>query len=510
MTCAQTVLIMLTIWLTTLSKLHGLSRTMGKRPSHAPLFMSTTTAYSFPRVIVKRNRQSMSFREGNPLIFTRAIAYTESQTHESSLPLASLVQVDVLLDKTKHNKKQQQKDYPHYQQSQNAQTQSIGWGVFNPSSMYRVRMLCHSLNMREDLRDTLNVAETEDDALSCILTTQLESAFQVRKALGLFRDKSNASSLYTDTFRLINGEGDGLSGLAADVIGGDVLVVMSSAAWCQVHKDLIISCLKQVLDDNNLDYDIMWKTTPARLSQDGMEVSDEGTTTHKKEDTRVLATELGIQYATFPYASGQKTGYYCDQRENRWNLAQYCKDARVLDLCCYHGGFALSAVIHGQAAHATGVDSSQQAIDACNMNAYLNDCGDKVKFVRDDISKFMKEAETQGDSFNVIILDPPKLAPSISGLDRAKRKYHGLNRDALKLIDTKLGGLLMTCTCSAAMTQQNGGQYFLNMVQQAAIAAGRHITLLKVSGAAPCHSQSPASFPAGNYLTAAIFYVAPL
>jgi 23S rRNA G2069 N7-methylase RlmK/C1962 C5-methylase RlmI len=144
------------------------------------------------------------------------------------------------------------------------------------------------------------------------------------------------------------------------------------------------------------------------------------------------------------------------------------------------------------------------------MNAYLNDCGDKVKFVRDDISKFMKEAETQGDSFNVIILDPPKLAPSISGLDRAKRKYHGLNRDALKLIDTKLGGLLMTCTCSAAMTQQNGGQYFLNMVQQAAIAAGRHITLLKVSGAAPCHSQSPASFPAGNYLTAAIFYVAPL
>lgn len=89
-------------------------------------------------------------------------------------------------------------------------------------------------------------------------------------------------------------------------------------------------------------------------------------------------------------------------------------------------------------------------------------------------------------------------------------KYHGLNRDALKLIDTELGGLLMTCTCSAAMTQESGGQYFLNMVQQAALAAGRRITLLRVSGAAPCHTQSPASFPAGNYLTAAIFYVAPL
>ena len=469
------------------------------------------TAYSFPRVIVKRNRQSKSFREGNPLIFTRAIAHTESQKHEKCLPLASLVQVDVLLEKTKHNKKQQREEYPHYQQSQTIQAQTIGWGVFNPSSMYRVRMLCHSLSMSDDLRNKLKGAETEEEALSCIVTTQLESAFQVRNTLGLFHDKTNnASSLYTDTFRLINGEGDGLSGLAADVIGGLVVVVMSSAAWCQVHKDLIITCLKQVLHDNNLDYDIVWKTTPTRLSQDGMEVSDEDTAPHENDDTQVLATELGIQYATFPYASGQKTGYYCDQRENRWYLAQYCKDARVLDLCCYHGGFALSAVIRGQAAHVTGVDSSQQAIDVCYMNANLNDCGDKVTFVRNDISKYMKEAEAQGDSFNVIILDPPKLAPSVSGLDRAKRKYHGLNRDALKLIDTELGGLLMTCTCSAAMTQENGGQYFLNMVQQAALAAGRRITLLRVSGASPCHTQSPASFPAGNYLTAAIFHVAPL
>ena len=107
-------------------------------------------------------------------------------------------------------------------------------------------------------------------------------------------------------------------------------------------------------------------------------------------------------------------------------------------------------------------------------------------------------------------IHPAKLAPSVSGLDRAKRKYHGLNRDALKLVDPVKGGLLLTCTCSAAMTQKDGGQYFLNMVQQAAIAAGRRVTLLQTSGAAPCHTASPASFPAGSYLMAALFYVSPL
>jgi 23S rRNA G2069 N7-methylase RlmK/C1962 C5-methylase RlmI len=91
-------------------------------------------------------------------------------------------------------------------------------------------------------------------------------------------------------------------------------------------------------------------------------------------------------------------------------------------------------------------------------------------------------------------------------LAKASRKYHSLNRDALKLIDDA-GGLFMTCTCSAAMTQKEGGTYFLQTVQQASLAARREITLLRVSGAAPCHTQSPVSFPAGNYLTAAVFYV---
>lgn len=93
-------------------------------------------------------------------------------------------------------------------------------------------------------------------------------------------------------------------------------------------------------------------------------------------------------------------------------------------------------------------------------------------------------------------------------LNKARQKYHSLNRDALKLMDDE-GGLFMTCTCSSAMTQKEGGKYFLQTIQQASLSAKREITLLRVSGAAPCHTQAPASFPAGNYLTAALFYVHP-
>ena len=142
-------------------------------------------------------------------------------------------------------------------------------------------------------------------------------------------------------------------------------------------------------------------------------------------------------------------------------------------------------------------------------NAELNKLPQsKVQFVRDEISNFMKTSAMNADEFDVIVLDPPKLAPSVMGLDRASKKYHSLNRDALKLMNAK-GGVFLTCTCSGAMTQKNGGQFFLETVQRAALSAGRRITLLKTNGAASCHTQFPSSFPAEAYLTAVLFYVSP-
>lgn len=401
-------------------------------------------------------------------------------------------------------------------------SQLIGYGVYNPNSMYRVRMLCHETIhpvlakeirvmrkgiQRGSVRDANDLESDNNDlALRSILGRKILDAIYLRTAM-------NLPSETTDTYRLLNGEGDGLSGLAVDILGGKTAIVMSSAAWVEIHKGSIMAVLTQSLKQHpayvDMDIDIVWRNTPSRLNQDGYELGgdvDEVVDT----ETSVVATESSIKYLTYPYADGQKTGFYCDQRDNRLMVAELCENKRVLDLCCYNGGFALNAMVRGRASSAVGVDSSQDAVDAATANAELNGLDSKtVSFLRDDIASYMKTAMEANEEYDVIVLDPPKLAPSLSTLDKASRKYHALNRDAMNLMNKSQGGLILTCTCSAAMTQKDGGQYFLNMVNKAALSAKRRVTLLRVSGAAPCHTQSPASFPAGAYLTTALFHVGP-
>ena len=480
-------------------------------------------------VMVKRNRQSQNFREGAPLIFGNSIAATYSENgDDDSIPLGSLVAVYVSRDdaqkqKGKKYKKTKQSNEPayahtNYDSSEAAQyhstinnSQLIGYGVYNPHSMYRVRILCHATQhpvlAKDSKRKQKQRAEDHDnEILKSILERKMSDAMNLRLAM-------NLPSASTDTYRLLNGEGDGCSGLAVDIIGGSTAIVMSSAAWCEVHKETIVAVLDGLLNDHpsydGVDIEIIWRNTPSRLKQDGYELSSENESS-EEDDTAVIATESSVKYLTYPYSNGQKTGFYCDQRDNRLMVAEYCRDKRVLDLCCYNGGFALNAMMQG-AAKCTGVDSSQDAVDAATANAMENDLDpSKISFVRDDIAAYMKRMSQEEEEFDVIVLDPPKLAPSLSTLDKASRKYHALNRDAMNLINRDKGGLLLTCTCSAAMTQKDGGQYFLNVVNGAGLSAKRRVTLLRVNGAAPCHTQSPASFPAGAYLTAALFHVGPV
>mmetsp|Transcript_6228 Transcript_6228/g.15407 ORF Transcript_6228/g.15407 Transcript_6228/m.15407 type:complete len:510 (-) Transcript_6228:34-1563(-) len=445
---------------------------------------SKVSGDELPRVLLKRNRQTKSFRDGSQLVFSGSIA----KAHES-LKVGDLVQVEVPSEKTSDP-------------NSNVPTTVIGWGVYNPSSLYRVRIILHGL-LHPEMKETFSHLsseygeEGESKILKQILTMNFERSVQTRTALGL------PLLSETDTYRLVNGEGDSLSGLAVDVVGGNAAVVMSSAAWCEIHKSTILESLQGVLPEHEL----IWKTTPARLKQDGYTIDDEPDYLSSTDDIDkpVICLENGIKYRTYPRQKGQKTSVYCDQRINRLDLAQLSAGKKVLDLCCYHGGFSLNA-IHQGAHRAIGVDSSEDAVETCKENAKLNEFDDEtISFVKADIATFMKNCD---EKFDVVVLDPPKLAPSVKALQRASRKYHSLNRDAIKLIDEK-GGLLMTCTCSAAMTQKEGGKFFLEMVQQASLSAQREVTLLRVSGAAPCHTQSPFSFPAGNYLTAALFMVHP-
>ncbi|CAJ1946393.1 unnamed protein product [Cylindrotheca closterium] len=401
---------------------------------------STTESKSIPRVTLKRNRQTKAFRDGTQLVFSKSIDKTPKK-----LQSGDLVAVDV----------------PVSNDANNTQTTVVGVGVYNPDSMYRVRILCHTF-LNADLK--LESMDPEI-ALSTILKLQFDKALETRRTIGL-------PSSDTDTFRLFNGEGDGLSGLAVDIVGGNTAVIMSSAAWCQLHQSSILKSLQEVLPE----MDLVWKTTPSRLRQDGYEEPEESDEVPEEENEEpVIVTENAL-----------------------------CDGKKVLDLCCYHGGFSLNAV-KNNAVHVTGVDSSKDAIDTYTENAKLNGFEDRIDFVRSDISTFMKSCN---EKYDVIVLDPPKLAPSMSTLNKASRKYKSLNKDALELMSND-GGIFMTCTCSSAMTQKDGGNFFLQTIQQASLSARREITLLRVSGAAPCHTQSPASFPAGNYLTAALFYVKP-
>ena len=476
--------------------------------------MSTSPETSV--VVVKRNRQSMEFRNGSPLVFEGAIAYTLSSS--SAIRMGEWVRVEVEMSKSSGKNKAKP---PHHLFSddfarQTQDRQVLGWGVFNPHSLYRVRILCHASLHPDWCRQ---LSSSFHDPISLVVMKKLQAAMWTRTQLLRLPNSE------TDSFRMVNGEGDGLSGLAVDILGGQVAVVMSSAAWCEVHRATILNSLTNVLQDHYVDgIDIVWKVTPSRLKQDGYDDDDEvdDARSNALQEARVVPIkELGITYQSFPYEIGQKTGFYCDQRENRWNLASHCDGKRVLDLCCYHGGFALNAKVNGNARFCVGVDSSGPAIANCIANAQLNgvrvlgeeegvDPSDQeeegVMFVQQDISQFTKNCR---DEFDVIVLDPPKLAPTVSGLARASRKYAALNRDALRLISKERGGLFLTCTCSAAMKQKDGGQYFLKVVQEAALSAGRVVTLLSTSGAASCHTQNPSSYPAGAYLTAALFSVAP-
>jgi len=448
--------------------------------------------------------------------------------------------------------------------------------------MYKVRMLCHKslqptlcreitteLQQNHHQHDTVNTRSNTIPKLPSdrnSVTTQLirhvvqyhlSVALAKRRAIGLhIRGQTKNTNTRndhptTDTFRWVNGEGDGLSGLAIDILqGGNIAVVMSSASWVQHYQEAITIAIQKVLlhqllqqhlqneqvaamdqthhmssSSSSTTYDsvqVIWKSTQSRLQQDGYEFPspNDGTWLEpdpipQHETQRVICRENGILYATYPFADGQKTGVYCDQRDNRLMVAKHCYNKRVLDLCTYHGGFALNALLNGNARYVTAVDSSANAIAALQENAQLNEIPTtQLECIQSDITRFL-QTECHGSNseerqYDVVILDPPKLAPSMAALEKGRRKYHGLNRDAIKVINQRAGGLLCTCTCSAAMTQKEGGQYFVNMVHAAAMAAQRQVTLLQVSGAAPCHVESPIAWPAGSYLTAALFYVHPI
>lgn len=381
--------------------------------------------------------------------------------------------------------------------------EAIGWGFFNPSSMFRVRVM--------QTADELDPAALARPDAPALVEQRIAAAVALRRALGL---PSPATSVY----RLINSEGDRLSGLVVDVLG-DRLVVSSSAAWVELNKQAICEALMR---HAGLPMGA-WRGAADMLAEEGWpaggaaagaqgedesaqeeaanEAGAEGEAEAGTSGT-VVVSEGGISYAVDP--AGQKTGFYCDQRDHRAFVRSVAQGKDVLDLCCYTGGFALSAAAGG-AASALGVDSSAPAVALAQRNAELNGCTDRCAFEKGDVAPWMSAAAKEGRQWDIVVLDPPKLAPSRKALTGALRKYESLNASAMRLV--RPGGLLMTCSCSGAVRAAHGDDSFEAMLRGAARRARRRVTVVREGSAAPDHTVDP-GHPEGRYLTNVLLRVA--
>ncbi|HHF7366395.1 TPA: class I SAM-dependent rRNA methyltransferase [Legionella bozemanae] len=346
----------------------------------------------------------------------------------------------------------------------NADEELIGVGVYNEHSLYRVRVLALA-NESLDIRN-----------LHALMTHRLSQAKQVRECLNLPNEETTA-------YRLFNSEADGLSGLTIDRFN-QTCVVASSAYWVELNREIIIQILQNLFPEDQ----IIWMPQGKPLSQDGWK---QMSTQEKHYSTHVL--EAGVIYEV-EFAQAQKTGLFLDQRENHQRIAQLSKGKSVLDLYCYSGGFALHAAKAG-ALKVTAVDSSAQAITQAKKNAALNGMT-QIEFIEADAREYL----TKAGSYDLVVLDPPKLVPSKQHVERAKNYYRFLHREVFKYM--KSGSLLMTCNCSSALSSQE----FCSLVGLQAGAVGKQARILGVYGPASCHP-TLASFPEGNYLTAILLAV---
>lgn len=328
---------------------------------------------------------------------------------------------------------------------------SMGKGFINTSSRITVRMLARDENQKID---------------SCFLEERVRNAWEYRKKV-------------TDTgsCRLIFGEADFLPGLVVDKFS-DVLVVQSLALGIDRLKMEILGILKKVLLEDGICIRGIYERSDVKVRrQEGMEL-------YKgfigpEFPTLVQIEENGVKYQV-DVRDGQKTGFFLDQKYNRLAIQKLCRGGKVLDCFTHTGSFALNAGIAG-AREVLGVDASQLAVDQAESNARLNHLEDRVKFLCADVFELLPELEEKGETYDVVILDPPAFTKSRSSVKNAVRGYREINLRAMKLV--KEGGFLATCSCSHFMDYE----LFTKTIAQAAGNAHKRLRQVEYRTQAPDH-----------------------
>lgn len=290
----------------------------------------------------------------------------------------------------------------------------------------------------------------------------------------------------TDAYRAVNSEGDGLSGLIVDLYGPHAVCEIVSLGMWRARQ-----WVERALRDLYAGLAGVHFRADERVQRlEGFRVKEGAA-----EPVHAEIHENGVRFEV-DVTGGHKTGFFLDQRENRRALAELAGGKRVLDVCCYTGGFALYCKVLGGAKEVLGIDLDEKAIAQAERNAKLNGLGGPqggIRFRHANAFHFLKEARDPADLWDIVVLDPSKLAPSRDALQAALRDYYDLNRLALR--NLKPGGLFLTCSCSGLVSLET----FLGVVARAAGDAGREVRVLRTSGPGGDHPVV-ADFPEGLYL----------
>ena len=346
---------------------------------------------------------------------------------------------------------------------ESAEGQFLAWAAYSPSSKIRARIWSFDESQRIDASFFI---------AACAYSVRARARFDIK----------------SDGIRLVHGESDGLPGLIVDRYG-DTLVAQFTSAGVERWKDVIadallaatgLSKLYERSDASSRTLEGLPETTDWLRGQGEVELI-------LKEHDWQLAVNI---------AEGHKTGFYLDQRDSRKRFADYARRLRferVLNCYCYTGGFTVAALTGG-AAHVTSIDSSGPAIEKAAANVALNGFdASRTVFMDADVNASLRQFVEQGRTFDAIVLDPPKFAPTVAHAERAARAYKDINRLAFKLLEP--GGVLFTYSCSGGIS----ADLFHKIVASAGCDAGVDGYIHERMGGAPDHPMT-VNFPEGEYL----------
>jgi 23S rRNA (cytosine1962-C5)-methyltransferase len=334
---------------------------------------------------------------------------------------------------------------------------TFGWGLWNPKSRMPLRIVSHSL-------------EEIDESF-------FENA--IRRAANLRRGilKLDAG---TDSYRAIHGDADFLPGMVADKFA-DVLSVeiTNLAAWQRLPRwlPLLHECFGT-------------KRVVVSVDQELARIEGIPRTGGVESDPvrSVKIREHGVRYEV-SFTDGHKTGFFCDQRDNRRNFGKLAEGRTVLDLCCYTGGFAISAALGG-AEDVIGVDLDETAVAMAKRNANINST--KIRFTHADAFTWARTMIENGRTWDLVIADPPKFIHGRED-ETGQGKYADLNKLALQLVAPE--GLFVTCSCSGML----GAGDFERIVTTSAHRQHKRMQIFDRSGAGPDHP-TLSNYPESRYL----------